>query len=405
MRTAILSLLATACSPWVSVPPERAQPSELVVLNPSPNDAPFVMYRAWFPAGVAVEPTASPGLAQTTARALSETLKTLLPTPEQSTHTIFVQVDLDWVSLGLKCAVEQEPLCTDAWTGIVNLATPPKDVVDRVLSMHPDITEPEPSALDWLEALLFDGHRYGRDLSLGCTQCSHDDVTQYYAATFRSEWTRWGVSGAFPRASVDQIDRVLSEQDGSAAPTMNRFSPPTWKQTRVAILPSHAPERSLILGNTNPLSWGEFPEGSAPRSLPRRWAMVHQAPFIPPQTNVVEMLKIGLEATNEATSPTPQEPQIHDPLTTALVQSLPSRFPESILGPRSTEASAWTFVLSSSTPDQDLEELQIAMAKGVLSPVEAWVLEVPPRAPSPPHQDEASAPTESPSTTKPGASM
>ena len=391
------------------MPPEKAHPSELVVVKPSPDEAPLVMYRALFPAGIAVEPTAPRGLAKTTAQSLAETLTSLLKEPEHSTHEVLVQVDLDWVLLGLNCSAEEESRCTRAWTDIVKLAAPPKDVVERVLSSPSDFAEPQRSALDWLEALLFDGHRYGRDPSLRCVQCGHDDVAHYYAATYRSQWTRWGVRGDFPPASLDQMSRALSEQKRSVPPTMNRFSPPTWQQTRVAILPTRAPERSLLVGNTSSLSWGEFPTGAAPDSLPRRWAMVHQTSVIPDQTRVIDVLKRDLETTKNGK---PQEPsQMHDPLLGALVESLPSRFPTSILGPRSTEASAWTYVLSSSTPQQDLEALQAAMAEGIISPVEAWVLESSPRAPkgapeSPsPNQEMEPASTSSPSTTKPGASM
>ena len=385
------------CSPWVSLPPERAQPSELVVVNPSPTDPSFVVYRAWFPAGVAVEPTTSQGLAQTTTQALVETLEIELKNPDDGTLSIHTQVDLDWVVLGLQCAVEQEPRCTRAWVDLVNLATLPRDSVERALSVNPQISALEPSAQDWLEALLFDGHTYGRAPSYSCVHCSHDDVAQYYASTFRSEWARWGVWGAFPRESLDRIDRALSEQESTISPPMNRFSPATWKQTRVAILPTEAPERSLIVGNTKPVSWQELPTRAARDSLPRRWEVVHQAPSIPPQTNVIEVIQIGLAAWKAATPPTPVEPsQTHDPLTTALVKSLPSHFPQSILGPRSTAPSAWTFVLSSPTPEQDLAELEAAIEQGIISPVEAWVLEVPRQAPEP---------TWSPSTTKPGASM
>lgn len=402
-RTAILYLLATGCSPWVSVPPERAQPAELVVVEHAPDDAPIVQYRAWFPAGTAVEPTDPRGLAHTTARALADTLTSVLGNPEQGTHKVVLQVDLDWVLLGLDCAVAAETRCTDAWMNIVNLEALPSDVLGRGLSSAPDVTQPERSALDWLEALLFDGHRYGRELTLGCPQCRHDDVAQYYAATFRSKWSRWGVGGAFPPTSLDRIGRAVSEQERSIAPTLSRFSPATWKQTRVAILPSRGSERSIIAGNTTPRSWGDPPEGSSSNALPRRWTMVHRTTVIPSQTQVVEALKASLETMADGTPPHPSTSR--DKLTDALVQSLPSRFPESILGPRSTEGSAWTLVLSSSTPDQDLEAIHAAVEQGILSPVDVWVVDVPPQAPEAPPQGDESTLTSSPSTTKPGASM
>ena len=400
MRFYPLSLFLLACA---TKPPVPAAPPEGALWTALPTTD-RLEYRGLFPSGTALEPTAPPGLALTTANMLLNAAWQQLPETEGDAYQLSVRVDYDWVMLSLSCAPEEERRCTEAWLNLIHLDELPPNVT---VASNPAAPQPMESGTrderGWLEALLFEGHTYGRGTATYCTLCREDDVQEYYQRAFRSAWTRWGFGGALPQDSLSQLAAAITDQSWGPPPALNRFSPAPVQKVRLAILPSVNSERRLWAGQVNATRWSDAPRDLS--TLPRRWAVHHESTPVA-QGSLIETLTPYLKA---QTTPAPAKPSGEDDphveLGASMAESLPSLFPATILGPIEATAGPRTFILSTPHAQEDHLILSDAIQQHTLPDLDLWILEGSDEAPSTLDKAHPEPRTSSPSNTMPGASM
>lgn len=354
-----------------------------------------------FPSGTAVEPTDPTGLAIATTTALANAVHAWLPDDEEDLYRVSTQVDLDWVMLSLSCVPEAERSCTEAWLQIIGLNALPLDAIPHPQpGAAPADMTPTRDAIDWLEALLFEGHTYGRDRAPHCRLCTADDIQGYYQRTFRSAWVRWGFGGPLPPESLERLSASIEALAWASPPDLNRFSPAPLTQPRLAILPFEGPDRSLWAGQVNSTRWSDGAHN--PSNLPRRWAVTHQATTVTPAT-LVEVLNTYL-TDEETIPPHPVDEEPRDALGLQIASTLPALFPPTVLGAPDAITGPRTFVLSTPNPEEDHLIVREAIAQRALPDLDVWVPDGLPRAPESEAEPQLE-PTSSPSTTMPGASM